>query len=71
MSFLQLKDAQKRRLLLVELLAELDLVKVTSVIREGRKVTFANDLMEALMEAKTDERGEMKLQSAREFLKHG
>lgn len=71
MSFLQLKDAQKRRLLLVELLAELDLVKVTSVIREGRKVTFANDLMEALMEAKTDEHGEMKLQSAREFLKHG
>lgn len=67
---LQLKDAKKRRLLL-ELLAELDFVKVASVIRDGRKVVFANDLMEALMEAKADERGEKKLQRARDFLKHG
>lgn len=67
---LQLKDAKKRRLLL-DLLAELDFVKVASVIRDGRKVQFANDLMEALMEAKADERGEKKLQRARDFLKHG
>ncbi|MBS1547946.1 MAG: hypothetical protein JST38_15405 [Bacteroidetes bacterium] len=67
---LQLKDAKKRRLLL-DLLAELDFVRVASVIRDGRKVTFANDLMEALMEAKADERGEKQLQRARDFLKHG
>lgn len=67
---LQLKDAKKRRLLL-DLLAELDFVRVASVIRDGRKVAFANDLIEALLEAKADERGEKKLQRARDFLKHG
>ncbi|MCO6483625.1 MAG: hypothetical protein J5I62_12620 [Flavobacteriales bacterium] len=67
---LQLKNSRKRRLLL-ELLGELDFVKVTSVIRNGRKVAFANDLIEALLEAKADARGEKKLQSARDFLKNG
>lgn len=67
---LQLKNTRKRRLLL-ELLGELDFVQVTSVIRDGRKVAFANELMEALVEAKADERGEKKLQRARDFLKHG
>lgn len=67
---LQLKNSRKRRLLL-ELLGELDFVKVTSVIRDGRKVDLANDLVEAMLEAKADERGEKKLQCAREFLKHG
>lgn len=67
---LQLKNSRKRRLLM-ELLGELDFVKVTSVIRDGRKVAFANDLVEALLEAKADARGEKKLQSARDFLKHG
>jgi len=67
---LQLKNSRKRRLLM-ELLGELDFVKVTSVIRNGRKVAFANDLVEALLEAKADERGEKKLQSARDFLKNG
>lgn len=67
---LQLKNVKKRRLLM-ELLNELDFVKVTSVIRDGRKVAFANDLIEALLEAKADERGEKKLQPARDFLKHG
>lgn len=67
---LQLKDSRKRRLLL-ELLGELDFLRVTSVIRNGRKVALANDLVEALMEAKADERGEKKLQRARDFLKHG
>jgi len=67
---LQLKNASKRRLLL-ELLGELDFVKVTSVIRDGRKVAFANELMDALMEAKADARGEKKSQRARDFLKHG
>jgi hypothetical protein len=67
---LQLKNPRKRRLLM-ELLSELHFVKVTSVIRGGRKVAFANDLVEALLEAKADERGEKKLQSAREFLKNG
>jgi len=67
---LQLKNPRKRRLLM-ELLGELDFVKVTSVIRDGRKVAFANDLIEALLEAKADERGEKKLQSARDFLKNG
>lgn len=66
---LQLKNSRKRRLLL-ELLGELDFVKVTSVIRNGRKVAFANDLIEALLEAKADARGEKKLQSARDFLKN-
>ncbi|MCB9182734.1 MAG: hypothetical protein H6591_02365 [Flavobacteriales bacterium] len=66
---LQLKNARKRRLLL-ELLGELDFVKVTSVIRDGRKVAFANELIEALVEAKADE-GEKKMQRARDFLKHG
>ena len=55
----------------MDLLAELDFVKVTSVIRDGRKVAFANELVEALLEAKADERGEKKLQGARDFLKHG
>ncbi len=67
---LQLKNTRKRRLLM-ELLGELDFVKVTSVIRDGRKVAFANELVEALLEAKADERGEKKLQRARDFLKHG
>ncbi|MBX2982195.1 MAG: hypothetical protein WBB32_03845 [Flavobacteriales bacterium] len=67
---LQLKNSRKRRLLM-DLLAELDFVKVTSVIRDGRKVAFANELVEALLEAKADERGEKKLQGARDFLKHG
>ncbi len=67
---LQLKNTRKRRLLM-ELLGELDFVKVTSVIRDGRKVAFANDLVEALLEAKADARGEKKLQSARHFLKNG
>lgn len=67
---LQLKDPRKRRLLM-ELLDELDFVRVTSVIREGRKVAFANELMEALLEAKADERDEKKLQSDRDFLKQG
>jgi len=74
---LQLKNSRKRRLL-VELLSELDFVKVTSVIRDGRKVAFANDLVEALLEAKADEpasrtgrRGENTLRSARNFLKNG
>jgi len=67
---LQLKNTRKRRLLM-DLLSELDFVKVTSVIRNGRKVAFANDLIEALLEAKADERGEKKLQSARDFLKNG
>ncbi|MBZ0205246.1 MAG: hypothetical protein K8H89_02895 [Flavobacteriales bacterium] len=67
---LQLKNSRKRRLLM-DLLAELDFVKVTSVIRDGRKVAFANELVEALLEAKADERGEKKLQSARCFLKQG
>jgi hypothetical protein len=55
----------------MDLLSELDFVKVTSVIRNGRKVAFANDLVEALLEAKADERGEKQLQSARDFLKNG
>ncbi len=67
---LQLKNTRKRRLLM-ELLGELDFVKVTSVIRDGRKVAFANDLIEALLEAKADARGEKKLQAARDFLKNG
>jgi len=67
---LELKNSRKR-LLLLEILDELDFVKVTSVIRNGRKVAFANDLVEALLEAKADVRGEKKLQGAREFLKHG
>ncbi|MBZ0204785.1 MAG: hypothetical protein K8H89_00570 [Flavobacteriales bacterium] len=67
---LQLKNSRKRRLLM-ELLGELDFVQVTSVIRNGRKVAFANDLIEALLEAKADARGEKKLQDARDFLKHG
>lgn len=67
---IQLKNTKKRRLLM-ELLSELDFVKVTSVIRDGRKVEFANDLVEALLEAKADERGEIKLQRARDFLKNG
>jgi hypothetical protein len=67
---LQLKNTRKRRLLM-ELLGELDFVKVTSVIRDGRKVAFANELVEALLDAKADERGEKKLQRARDFLKHG
>ena len=67
---LQLKNTRKRRLLM-ELLGELDFVKVTSVIRDGRKVAFANELIDALMEAKADERGEKKMQRARDFLKHG
>ena len=67
---LQLKNTKMRRLLM-ELLNELDFVKVTSVIRDGRKVVFANDLVEALLEAKADERGEIKLQRARDFLKNG
>jgi hypothetical protein len=67
---LQLKNSKKRRLLM-DLLSELDFVKVTSVIRNGRKVAFANDLVEALLEAKADERGEKQLQSARDFLKNG
>jgi len=67
---LQLKNTRKRRLLL-ELLGELDFVKVTSVIRDGRKVAFANDLLDALLEAKADARGEKKLTRARDFLKHG
>jgi hypothetical protein len=67
---LQLKNTRKRRLLL-ELLGELDFVKVTSVIRDGRKVAFANELIDALMEAKADARGEKKMQRARDFLKHG
>lgn len=67
---LQLKNTRKRRLLM-ELLSELDFVKVTSVIRDGRKVAFANDLVEALLEAKADARGEIKLQNARDFLKNG
>lgn len=67
---LQLKNTRKRRLLM-ELLGELDFVKVMSVIRDGRKVAFANELLEALLEAKADERGEKKLQRARDFLKHG
>ncbi len=67
---LQLKDPRKRRLLM-ELLDELDFVRVTSVIREGRKVAFANELMEALHEARADERDEKKLQSTRDFLKRG
>ena len=67
---LQLKNTRKRRLLM-ELLGELDFVKITSVIRDGRKVAFANDLVEALLEAKADARGEKKLQSARDFLKNG
>jgi hypothetical protein len=67
---LQLNNSRKRRLLL-DLLGELDFVKVTSVIRDGRKVALANDLVEALLEAKADERGEKKLQRARDFLKHG
>lgn len=67
---LQLKDPRKRRPLM-ELLGELDFLKVSSVIRDGRKVAFANDLVEALLEAKGDERGDKKLQSARDFLKHG
>jgi len=67
---IQLKDARKRRLLL-NLLVELDFVKVTSVICEGRKVVFANDLLEALLEANAGKRGEKELQTARDFLKHG
>ena len=67
---LQLKNSRKRRLLL-DLLGELDFVKVTSIIRDGRKVDLANDLVEALLEVKADERGEKKLQGARDFLKHG
>jgi hypothetical protein len=67
---LQLKNTRKRRLLM-ELLGELDFVKVTSVIRDGRKVAFANSLLDALMEAKADARGEKKLTRARDFLKHG
>jgi hypothetical protein len=67
---LQLKNTRKRRLLM-ELLGELDFVKVTSVIRDGRKVAFANDLVGALLEAKADARGEKKLQSARDFLTNG
>lgn len=67
---LQLNNSRKRRLLL-ELLGELDFVKVTSVIRDGRKVALANDPVEALLEAKADERGEKKLQRSRDFLKHG
>ena len=34
-------------------------------------VAFANDLLDALMEAKADARGEKKLTLARDFLKHG
>lgn len=67
---LQLKNSRKRRLLL-DLLSELDFVKVTSVIRDGPKVALANDLVEALLEAKADGRGEEKLQAARDFLKNG
>ena len=67
---LQLKNTRKRKLLL-DLLGELDFVKVTSIIRDGRKVAFANDLLDALMEAKADARGEKKLTRARDFLKHG
>lgn len=67
---LQLKNTRKRKLLL-DLLGELDFVKVTSVIRDGRKVAFANDLLDALLEAKADARGEKKLTRARDFLKHG
>ena len=66
---LQLKNARKRRLLM-ELLGELDFVKVRCD-QDGRKVAFANELIEALMEAKADERGEKKMQRARDFLKHG
>jgi hypothetical protein len=67
---IELKNSRKRRLLM-ELLNELDLVKVTSVIRNGKKVAFANELVESLLEAKADARGEKKLQSARDFLKNG
>ncbi len=67
---IELKNTRKRRLLM-ELLNELDFVKVTSVIRNGRKVAFANELVESLLEAKADARGEKKLQSARDFLKNG
>ena len=45
---LQLKNTRKRKLLL-DLLRELDFVQVTSIIRDGRKVAFANDLLDALM----------------------
>lgn len=55
----------------MDLLGELDFVKVTSVICEGRKVVFANDLLEALLEANAGKRGEKELQTARVFLKHG
>ncbi len=67
---IELKNSRKRRLLM-ELLNELDFVKVTSVIRNGKKVPFANELVESLMEAKADARGEKKLQSARDFLENG
>jgi hypothetical protein len=67
---LQLKNTRKRKLLL-DLLSELSFVQVTSVIRDGRKMAFANDLLDAMMEAKADARGEKKLTRARDFLKHG
>ena len=67
---IELKNSRKRRLLM-ELLSELDFVKVTSVIRNGKKVAFANEVVESLLEAKADARGEKKLQSARDFLKNG
>jgi hypothetical protein len=42
-----------------------------SVIRNGKKVAFANELVESLLKAKADAPGEKKLQSARDFLKNG
>ncbi|MDQ3101320.1 MAG: hypothetical protein M3R08_08030 [Bacteroidota bacterium] len=67
---IELKNSRKRRLLM-QLLNELDFVKVTSVIRNGKKVAFANELVESLLDAKADARGEKKLQSARDFLRNG
>lgn len=66
--FIELKDVRKRKAFL-KLLKELDYVRLIKVYKDPRKARFAREFMDSLREAKAAERGEVKLQSAKDFLR--
>ena len=65
---IELKDKRKRKSLL-KVLSSLEYVRLIEVYKDDRKARFAQDFIHSLREAKAAERGELKLQSAKDFIR--
>lgn len=63
-----LKDKRKRRALM-KVLSSLEYIRLVEVYKDPKKARFARDFIHSLREIKASERGEVKLQSAEDFLR--